>query len=351
MGRTRRAGLFFQYAWCAVRGDSLDWMVVKSDGVLGRDEITIADEKLIDQIESRFLQPALLIDPGREGIGVLTYNIQNPQAEPWNCEIRWEESPGWKIHPATSAVPLAGGAGAGLAFSAQRTGPFYPLPKMKVEFPYRAGHTYPYEGTLPARRSQVARLVRSAPPIDGDLDEACWDGAPSAEEFGSPDGGPAAIEPTRISFLYDEKYLYVAARCTQREAAFTLAATERDGNAFRDDCVGFFVCPDTSAAVAYQIYWNAAGVQFDQRLPRVSPGAYGSERDWNLECRSAAQRTNEEWRLEAAIPFEALGASRPQAGDRWRINFRRKEIAAGGSADWQVPIDYNPATYGVLVFQ
>jgi hypothetical protein len=248
-------------------------------------------------------------------------------------------------------MTLPGHAGAGLAFTVERTGAFYPLPKMQVAFPYRSDRTCNVTGTLPARRTQVTRMARSAPKIDGKLDESCWASAPAAEEFGSPDGGPATIEPTRISFLYDQKNLYVAAQCTQRDAPFKIEATERDGNAFRDDCVGFFLCPDTSAAVAYQLYWNAAGVQFDQKLPRVAPGSYGSDRSWNGACRSAGRRASGEWTLELAIPFETLGAKAPHAGDHWRVNFRRKEIGKESSADWQVPIDYNPATYGVLVFE
>jgi hypothetical protein len=33
------------------------------------------------------------------------------------------------------------------------------------------------------------------------------------------------------------------------------------------------------------------------------------------------------------------------------LEFRRKQKRLNSAADWQVPLDYNPATYGVMVLR
>jgi hypothetical protein len=345
-------GSFFHFAWCSVRGDSLDWQIMKLDGMLDRDEVTIADHKLLDRIETDILRPERFLDPGAGSAGVLTWNLRNPLNEPWTYALNWDPSPGWTITPASASLSLEGGAGASLPFTVTRTGAFYPLPMLHAEVPYRTGKVYNHAGALPVRRVQAARATREAPVIDGRLDEACWSGAPAATEFGAPDGGPCAIEPTSIEFLYDQRCLYIATQGAQREAAYTVqAATRDDVGIVRDDCVGFFLCPDSTGATVHQIYWNAAGFQFDQKLTRVSPGNYAADRDWSLSCRSAARRGEGEWTCEIAIPLDSLDAGPPRPGDSWRVNFRRKEIARGGSADWQVPIGFDPEKFGLLVFE
>lgn len=345
-------GRFFHFAWCAVRGDSLDWRVIRRDGLLDRDEITIADQMRIEGIERELVRPDRFVDPRWDpsAESTLHYSLRNPLAEPWTYELRWDPAPGWSIQPDRATLTLNGGAAASLPFAVARTGAFYPLPTLRVAVPYRAGRSYDYSASLPALRAQGARRPAQAPVIDGRLEDPCWNAATPATEFGTPDGGADQIEPTAFFFLYDTERLYLAARCTQRESPFTLQTQGRDGEVFRDDCVGYFLCADTSGAVAHQIYWNADGVLFDQKLSETTPGYYAGDRTWNLSCRAVASRNDEGWILEAAIPFDSLGAP-PRPGDTWRVNFRRKEIGKGSSADWQVPIDYNPERYGLLVFQ
>ena len=79
----------------------------------------------------------------------------------------------------------------------------------------------------------------------------------------------------------------------------------------------------------------------------MAPGTFAGDRAWNIECEAAASRGEGEWTLEAAIPFAALAEHAPRAGEEWRVNFRRKEIEKGSTADWQVPIDYNPGDVGI----
>ena len=161
------------------------------------------------------------------------------------------------------------------------------------------------------------------------------------------------IEPTEFYLAYDASNLYLGVRCTQSDpSSFTIAAVERDQSVSRDDCVGFFICADPGERQFQQIYVNPDGVVFDQQLRVVEPGRYeGDGPAWNVEASIATRKGDGVWEMEAAIPHSSLGAATPPPGSRWRINFRRKEIARGSSADWQVPISYEPSQFGYMVFE
>jgi hypothetical protein len=54
--------------------------------------------------------------------------------------------------------------------------------------------------------------------------------------------------------------------------------------------------------------------------------------------------------LEAAIPLAQLGTS-AKPGASWRLNFRRKQKRLNTSGDWQVPISYDPRSFGWLIMK
>jgi hypothetical protein len=344
-------GSFFQFAWCAARGDSLDWRVIHQGALLDPQTVTIADHKFFERIPRTNVHAESFADPGPGQSAALSIVLQNPSAEPWDAEIRWEAAPGWSVTPAETRISLDGEQGTNAPFTATRLGSFYPLPVMHVDLPYRAGRIYHYQGALAAKRIETATRTKKAPSIDGRLDDACWAAASAPTELASPEGSAGEIEPTVIQFAHDATHLYVAARCTQNQSPLIVRASERDGEVYREDCVGLFISADAGSRTAFQIYFNPKGTVFDQKLAEASPGNFAGDRAWNLKCRAATHRGEGEWTLEAALPLSAFSAAVPKPGDQWRINFRRKEIDKGVMADWQVPIDYNPETFGYLQFE
>jgi hypothetical protein len=355
-GVDENRGMFYQYAWCAVRGDSLDWQLVRPEAVLPERCVPVSDLKFLDEVATRHIQavPFSLPDGAQAGPASCTVSIHNVTPDPWTAHLRWEPAPGWSVTPDTASLALSPEVSASAPFEVRRTGPFYPLPRIRLDYPYRGGRVYKYDQPLPARRTQpVFRLVAgaSAPKIDGRLDDACWTRAVAATEFGDPNGDACTIEPTAVFFAQDRSNLYVAARCTQTDGPPLARALQRDAAVHRDDCVGFFLCPDPAGKTVYQIYFNAAGTVFDQKITVEGPGQYGGEMaKWNGKYRVATRQTDGAWTVEAAIPFAVLNASAPAPGDQWRVNFRRKEMSRGSSADWQCPLDYDPARLGYLRF-
>jgi hypothetical protein len=124
---------------------------------------------------------------------------------------------------------------------------------------------------------------------------------------------------------------------------------ERDGAVYTEDCVGYFFQPNPEEMTVYQIYVNPLGTVFDQKITFDETMWYTADREWNGEYEVATQRAGDRWSVEMRIPLETIGGD-IEAFPAWRTNFRRKQARTSAAADWQVPIDYNPDTFGELAF-
>jgi hypothetical protein len=127
------------------------------------------------------------------------------------------------------------------------------------------------------------------------------------------------------------------------------AATERDGAVYTEDCVGLFLHPDPDEMVVYQIYVNPAGTVFDQEISFDETMWWTAEREWNGQYEIATSQSDDRWSVEIAIPLAQFET--PGGGSTWGLNFRRKQARAGAATDWQIPLDYDPRTFGELVFE
>ena len=347
-------GAFFQYVWCTVRDDELSWTVLKKDSARPPDVVLAADIKTINRIETEYVRVPAFPFAADQAEATCAVFVENGTEAEVATTIQWEDAPNWKLEPATAAVTVPPGEEAEVEFVAKLTGELYPLPEVTLAYPYRGELVHEYRTSLPACRVQPVKAAAAAPAIDGELGDACWREAATADYFCAPDGGPCAISPTTFYFVYDEGNLYVAARCEQEDMeALVAKGKERDDFVHTDDCVGFFFLPDVQENVFYQLYVNADGVVYDIAYTFAEPAELDTEgaAAWNGDYEIATGRGDGYWTFEAAIPVASLGAEEIVAGDEWRANFRRKEQAKGGSADWQYPIGFDPRRFGYLAFE
>jgi 3',5'-cyclic AMP phosphodiesterase CpdA len=347
-------GVYFQYVWCTVRGDELSWTVFKKDSARPADAVLASDVKIVNRIDTEYvLVPSFRLEGAEAGLTCAVY-VENGTADAIEVPIAWEVTANWAIEPATADVALEPGDSTEAEFTARLTGEIYPLPEVSLAYPYRGELVHEYENSLPACRVQPVKAAAGAPAIDGLLDDACWREAAAADYFCAADGTACAIDPTTFYFAYDEGNLYVAARCEQEDMdALVITGKERDDFVHADDCVGFFFLLDPQENVFYQVYANADGVVYDIAYTFAEPAELDTEgaAAWNGDYDLATGRGDGYWTFEAAIPVASLGLETIMAGDEWRINFRRKEQAKGGSADWQYPIGFDPRRFGYLSFE
>ena len=236
-----------------------------------------------------------------------------------------------------------------MQFSLSAPESLYPLPTISTRMPFAEGKTVNVTQTLEIARTAVCVRAPETVTIDGELNESCWQ-RPQSVLLGY-EGELSEQDSAAFCFAYDENNLYLAVYC--REAVMdSLFAdlTERDAEVFTEDAVGLLYQPAPPNGDVYQFYGNPLGTVYDQRIARQSDGYWFAMSAWNGESEVKTSRGEDFYVLEARLPLDQVGVT-AKSGDRWRVNFRRKQARLHSAAAWQVPWNYDPMTFGELVFE
>ncbi|HBC47894.1 MAG TPA: hypothetical protein DCZ43_12670 [candidate division Zixibacteria bacterium] len=345
--------LKFHFTWVTIDDNGISIAPVKIGSVKAWDIVTAAEEHAVDntvQFGMKFSTKAPVSDNLKVVDGMATLEINNVTSNILNDTIRWETPIGWSIEPAAEHVTVNPGEIKEVSFKIKSVGSLYPVPTVSVRFPYSNGKTIPIVKELKISRTATAYPAKTAPVIDGKLDESIWHD-PSAQLF-SPDGGAVKAESTWFYFAYDRENLYLAVHCRESKMdELRASAKKRDGGVSSDDCVGFFLQPNPQVDTAYQIYFNPIGTTLDQRIARGLLGYFNGEKSWNGDYVVKTKKGKDYWNMEARIPLSRLGVSAPAQGQSWGLNFLRKQRRLNTSANWQIPIDFDPQTFATLTFK
>ncbi len=141
--------------------------------------------------------------------------------------------------------------------------------------------------------------VCAAPILDGALDDACWQAAPSVERL-YPRGSGAASTDTTIRLARDQQWLYVGVECRNpRMPHVRQRVFQRGGPVFTDDSFSLYIRPDAKTKAVYEFVFSFANVQYDKRFT-----ADGTREDaWSAPWRSATRVGKAGWTGEMAIPL------------------------------------------------
>jgi hypothetical protein len=155
--------------------------------------------------------------------------------------------------------------------------------------------------------------------VDGELDDAGWQGAARATgwmEYFPTEGARPPVE-SEAWVTYDDEKLYFAFVAYDDPATLRTSLRDRD-QAFRDDFIGIMLDTYGDAAWAYELYVNPSGVQMDLRMTSDGNEDAGFDLVWDAETKI----TERGWQVEIAVPFKSLRfPDRPE--HIWRANFWR----------------------------
>jgi 3',5'-cyclic AMP phosphodiesterase CpdA len=343
-------GLAYHFMWVTVDGDGISMAPIRKDAVLPWDELSAPEFIFVQSCEDSGLavsKPAVEDDLTipRAEIAVTLRNLSERSA--LEDTLTWEVPGGWEVVPEELPVVVDPVAAFTAKFLVACTGPLYPTPTLSVKYPYAEGKEFKLQEELRVSRTAYAPRVTDPLTIDGQLSEDVWN-RPTTEGF-APDGSPAQGEPASFYFAWDDSSLYLAVVCAEDSLeSLAAAVSEHDGPIYAEDCVGYFLQPETADGPAYQVYFNPLGVAFDQRITVENGEGVAADRDWNGTYRVGSSRGDDHWAIEVGMPLSQLGAE-GKAGRTWALNFRRKQHRLRTSVDWLVPISYNPRDYGVLL--
>ncbi len=172
-------------------------------------------------------------------------------------------------------------------------------------------------------RSLNAVKTFTVPEIDGRLDEEAWNNVQFQNGFiqREPEEGAPASENTEIAVLYDENYLYIAAKCFDSEPDGIIGTEMRRDEETRNDD-NFDIILDTfgDGRNAFYFTTNPLGARRDGT---VSDEGRIDNSDWDGVWMCKTSINEEGWFVEVAIPWQTL---RFKEGEKtsWKANFVRK---------------------------
>jgi hypothetical protein len=164
--------------------------------------------------------------------------------------------------------------------------------------------------------------IHTPPRIDAILDEALYQTLEPITNFiqQEPNEGEIATERTLVWLMFDDRNIYVAARCYDSQPSRIVANDmRRDGqNVSQND--NFSIIFDTyhDRRNGFEFLMNAIGGAWDTQITDERD----VNRDWNTVWTYSSRRDPEGWTVEMAIPFRSLRyrGSGPQT---WGVNIRR----------------------------
>jgi hypothetical protein len=192
-------------------------------------------------------------------------------------------------------------------------------------------------------RTYAAQRAPSPPTIDGRLTEAAWSRAAWTAPFVNSEGRDRPAPPfrTRAKMMWDDRYLYLAARLEEPDVRASF--TTRDTTVWRENAFEVFIDPTGDTHHYYEFQINARETQWDLMLTRPYRDGGVPISAWDLRglkkgvavqgTLNDPSDTDTSWTVELALPWAVLAEAAPDAeppsgGDRWRINLTRMQWPA-----------------------
>lgn len=194
------------------------------------------------------------------------------------------------------------------------------------------------ENTYAKRTYTTTSVGNTEPPrIDGLIDEAAWELVEWTTDYVEfePDVGTPPTEQTKMKIVYDDKNLYVAFKCYQKDPA---TIEKRMGR--RDDFPGDWVEINIDSfgddRTGFSFTASASGVKGDEFIS--NNGNFDSS--WNPIWYLATNTDDEGWTAEIRIPLSQLRFS-AQEEQVWGLQSTRRYFNNEERSLWQ-PLPANP---------
>ena len=163
------------------------------------------------------------------------------------------------------------------------------------------------------------RWAETPPVLDGRGDDAVWQRAARAEDFGQPwaAGAPAAKARTVARLLWDREWLYFYAEMD--DADVSADVREHDGPMWENDVFELFFRPSEKHAGYFEFEVNPAGAVLDAFFPNAEswrdPGQL-HRGEFHVEAKVVVRGTlnehgdrDEGWAVEGRIPWSDFNAA------------------------------------------
>ncbi len=184
----------------------------------------------------------------------------------------------------------------------------------------------------PKKKCFTQKISGSSPSIDGKLDDAVWEQVEWNGDYiqREPADNTPPTHQTRFKILYDDKYLYIGARCYDSEPEkIVRRMSRRDG--FEGDWVEFNIDSYHDLRTAFSFTLTAAGVIGDEF---ITNNGNNWDSNWNPIWYTGTHIDEEGWTAEIKIPFSQLRYANKESLV-WGIQSTRLDFRNGERSVWQ----------------
>jgi hypothetical protein len=192
------------------------------------------------------------------------------------------------------------------------------------------------------KKKYFTKALTSQVKLDGILDEAAWNEVEWGGGFiqNRPNEGQAPSEPTQFKIVYDEKYLYIAYKCTDSaQDSIVKRMSRRDE--FPGDWMEIQIDSYHDLRTAFSFTISASGVRGDEA---ISNNGANADESWNPIWHAKTSIDDKGWYAEIAIPFSQLRFGN-EVEKVWGMQVTRRFFRKEEKSLWQ----FIPQKAGVWV--
>ena len=184
-------------------------------------------------------------------------------------------------------------------------------------------------------KSITAKYTTEELDLDGNLNEPIWEMAETGSDFIQffPTDSLSAIYPTTFKVIYSETILYIGVRAEAANDNYVVSSLRRDFGGTTNDNISILFDTFNDATTAFFFGVTPYGVQ---REGLVSDGGGAFNNTWDMKWQAEAQRFDDHYTVEIAIPFTSLKFI--EGATSWRFRSYRWNIQSNEQTTWtQVP--------------
>jgi len=169
--------------------------------------------------------------------------------------------------------------------------------------------------------------------LDGKLEDTWFTGS-NAHRFWQyfPGDSTQAEYQTEIYMIYDDNFLYVAAKCYAGSNKYVTPSLRRDYRAGGNDNITLLFDTFNDGMNAFVFGINPFGVQREALIANGGSQSGDFNTAWDNKWYSSAKRYDQYWIAEFAIPFKTLRYK--EGSTRWRFNSYRFETNKNERSSW-----------------
>ena len=186
--------------------------------------------------------------------------------------------------------------------------------------------------TIEKKIYHTKAIQNEVPVLDGKFDEACWETVSWTTGFiqREPYEGEKPSQETAFKILYDQKNIYVAFRCFDKEPEkIEKRLSRRDG--FEGDWVEINIDSYFDKRTAFSFTITAAGVKGDEL---ISNDGNNWDSSWDPIWYVKTQTDDKGWTAEARIPLSQLRFGNKE-DHIWGIQVNRMDFRTQERSNWQ----------------